>query len=180
VRKDPKEPKICPKPIFQGKLVRRRFKKLQVVADKNLQLHDVREITLPTPATFIQSVHTQVEFLSDHVISGKVIKQFRVHKIIKFVPTGTDGTVLFHRETIPFEAFIEAPVTPSDEVDVENFILRVVPVLEPVGELPTTLWREKTVVDLRVIVSRVVIVSSLVGESDVFDRRIGPPQIDLR
>ncbi|NLY55131.1 MAG: hypothetical protein GX058_01325 [Firmicutes bacterium] len=180
MRKDPKVPKICPEPIFRGKMVRKRFKKLQVVKDENIQLHDVREITLPTPASFIQSVHTQVEFLSDSVISGKVIKQFRIHKIIKYVPAGTDGTVLFHRETIPFEAFIEAPVTPSDEVDVENFILRVVPVLEPVGELPTTVWREKTVVDLRVIISKVVIVSSLVGDSDVFDRRIGPPQIDVR
>ncbi len=157
-------------PVCSGKLVRRKFKKLQVVADKTVQLHDVRTITLPEPTDFIQAIETQVEFLGDHVISGKVIKQFRVHKVIKFLPTGTDGEVLFHRESIDFTAFIEAPVSPSDELDIENFVLRVVPILEPVGTTPTTIWREKTVVDVRVVVARVVITSEMTGKADCFFR----------
>lgn len=166
----------CPTPVVSGKLVRRRFKKLQVIADKTVQLHDVRTITLPTPAQFIQTVDTQVEFISDAVISGKVIKQFRVIKTIKYVPAGTNGAVLYHQEVIPFEAFVEAPVSPSDELDIENFIIRVVPVLEPVTTPPTTTWREKTVVDVRVVVSRIVITSALTGTADSYVRRAAGPR----
>ncbi|MBO8126779.1 MAG: hypothetical protein H0Z38_06030, partial [Firmicutes bacterium] len=104
------------KPTVSGKLVRHRFKKLQVIADKVVQLHDVRNVTLPVPAEFIQAVDTQVIFDHDNIISGKVIKQFRVRKTIKFVPEGTSGVVEFWKEEIPFEAFVEAPVNPADEL----------------------------------------------------------------